>query len=366
MNNELKLVPGEILKLNISTRDGLLLTPKGTLVTAVLIERLKNFKINENGIAEPVAPAKEGASAAVPKEEVKKSNEIKLDSAVVGNALGSVKNMFEENLGGTELSELAAENAVNIVEAIQTSNIDACICIQDLRQSDEYTYQHSVDVAVLATVIGRLAGYDADGLAELAQAGLLHDIGKRTIPDQILNKAGRLTDQEMEIVKQHSQRGFDIIKDIPGISNDVKKAVLQHHEKMDGTGYPLGRTGAEINKYAQILTIADVYDALTHKRVYKPSMSAAEAFGIMVRSIGGDNKELFLQFFNHLVFYPINSKVILNNGKIAIVIDNKNNREPIVVTAERKVIDLHADKTNQIFGAYSESMMDKWRNTQGL
>ena len=187
--------------------------------------------------------------------------------------------------------ELRTEGLV----CVRESNIDKCkgvsrrivdqilnkgvlsLDLTDLRSFDGYTYAHSVNVAVISCLIGFGMKLKEEELEQLVMAGLLHDLGKLVIPRSILNKDGRLTPDEYEVMKTHASISYELIKERFDISSNVKIAVLHHHENLDGSGYPDGLDDDEITLYTRILHVADVYDALVSKRPYKLPYSPYEA-----------------------------------------------------------------------------------------
>lgn len=179
---------------------------------------------------------------------------------------------------------------------------------------DDYTFDHSVRVSMISGLIAKWCGLDDVKIKEAALAGLLHDIGKCNIPDQILNKPTTLTAEEFKVMKTHAILGYILIKDIPNISYDVLQGVMQHHERVDGSGYPNGLKGNEINYLAKIVAVADVYCAMTQDRVYKKAMHPFEAISYILEkchsSLDFSMSKTFLSNISH--FY-IGHKVILNN-----------------------------------------------------
>ncbi len=181
---------------------------------------------------------------------------------------------------------------------------------------DDYTFDHSVRVSMISGLIAKWCGLDDDKIKEAALAGLLHDIGKCNIPDQILNKPSSLTAEEFKVMKTHAILGYILIKDIPNISYDVLQGVMQHHERVDGTGYPNGLKGNQINYLAKIVAVADVYCAMTQDRIYKKAMHTFEAMSFILEkchsSLDFSMSKTFLANISH--FY-IGHKVILNNDQ---------------------------------------------------
>jgi HD-GYP domain-containing protein (c-di-GMP phosphodiesterase class II) len=211
-------------------------------------------------------------------------------------------------------------------------NAPVSVDMIDLRNFDDYTYRHSVNVAVLSTVIGMHLGYTKEYLNELCTAALLHDIGKQMLYPEILNKPGFLTDDEYEHIKEHPQMAYDILKERMDISAKVRISVLSHHENEDGSGYPRGLKGDEIFAFAKIIHVADVFDALTSKRPYKQPYAKSEAVEYLMGNCGRlfDTK-VVEAFINSISVYPKGMEVLLSDGRRGIVSANRNNSlRPVV------------------------------------
>lgn len=180
---------------------------------------------------------------------------------------------------------------------------------------DDYTFDHSVRVSMISGLLAKWCGLSNMQIKDAALAGLLHDIGKCNIPDQILRKPSALTLEEFKVMKTHAILGYILIKDIPNISYDVLLAVMQHHERVDGTGYPNGLRGNEINYLAKIVAVADVYCAMTQDRVYKKAMHPFETMSFILEkchsSLDFSMSKTFLANISH--FY-IGHQVTLTNG----------------------------------------------------
>lgn len=158
---------------------------------------------------------------------------------------------------------------------------DTVISVQDLRDYDNYTYQHSVNLSVLGITVGKLMGYDRDKLREFGLGLLFHDFGKTKIPLDILNKPDRLTNQEFEVMKNHAEYGYQILSKKYKLPEITKMIIRHHHEKLDGTGYPHGLKGKDIPEFVQIATIVDIYDALTADRIYKTKWTHQKAIDFL-------------------------------------------------------------------------------------
>ena len=210
-----------------------------------------------------------------------------------------------------------------LVESIISSldrNLDALIFLAKLRLSDEYTFGHSVNVSIFATAYARFRGLDAHDLYAVGMAGLLHDYGKALVPAAILNAPRALKPWEMEIMHSHVLRGYERLKADKAIAPEVLLGVLQHHEKFNGTGYPYGLAGNDISLYGRVLSLSDVYDALTSWRVYKRPLSPHQVLAIMYQMRGQawtpQDVDLFVKFMG---IYPVGSAVELSNGQRGVV-----------------------------------------------
>ena len=207
-----------------------------------------------------------------------------------------------------------------------------------------------MNVGIIASLIGKWLGWSEDEQRLLHTCGLFHDIGKLTIPKEILDKPGKLTNEEYEIMKTHTVEGYNLIKDI-GLDPTVVNAALMHHERCDGGGYPMGISREKIDRFSKVIAIADVYEAMTANRVYRNGMCP---FDVIAR-IEEDGfmqfeTEYLLVFLNNIVDTYLNSKVKLSNGEKAevILINRQKNSRPLVLTTSGRAIDLYRDSSIRI------------------
>ncbi len=232
-------------------------------------------------------------------------------------------------------------------EIIEKGNVS--LDFADLRTFDSYTYSHSVNVAVLCCVLGMGYGMNEEELTNLVLAGLIHDIGKLSIPLAILNKPAQLTPEEFGIIRQHPMESYRMIQDRWDISTYTKIAVRGHHENEDGTGYPDGLIGDRQSIYTKMLHAADAYDALTSKRPYKKGYSSAEALEYLMGNCGRlYDTEVVSLMKNYVPQYPKGTEILLSDGRTAIVVRNSgsHNLRPVVRVIENgETIDL-MDLTN--------------------
>ena len=192
--------------------------------------------------------------------------------------------------------------------------------LDELKVSDEYTFKHSVDVAAGSIILAKYLGLGADNIRDIGTAGVLHDIGKIMIPNEILNKNGKLTDKEFAVIKNHPVYGYQMLSKNQSIAEPIRRAVLYHHEKFCGGGYPSGLKGNEIPLYARVLSVIDVFDALVTERPYHKAYSVADTLEIMYTMYAQFDAEVFQAFLKSLIVYPIGSIITLSNGVQAQVI----------------------------------------------
>lgn len=274
-----------------------------------------------------------------------------LSSGIVVNEIipASLRNEAQKSVKQRDVKSCRSISEVIIKEIVDRA--DLSINMADLRGYDDYTYAHSVNVAVLSSIIGYGLDLDEDSLRELALAAMLHDIGKQDIPAEIMNKPGRLTPQEYQIMKTHAQKSYDYIKDRNDVPTSVKKAVLNHHENLDGSGYPNGKDELELFLYERIIHVADVYDALTATRPYKKAYSSFEASEYLMGGCGTMfDKRVVESLLKYVPLYPKGEAVITSDGRQAIINDNTDlhNLRPIIRLMDGTDLDLLDDKNLNI------------------
>lgn len=209
----------------------------------------------------------------------------------------------------------------DLMKAIE-DNEAVAVDISALKVSDEYTFKHSVDVATMSMIVAKNYHLSDRQVYEIGIAGLLHDIGKSKIPPEILNKAAKLTDEEFELIKQHSLIGYRILEGKEGLSGDIRLGVLQHHEKTNGKGYPLKMTDRTISQFARIISVSDIYDALVTERPYKKPFSPRDAVEMIMSMTGELDINVMKCFMGSVILYPVGTDVELSNGETARVVEN--------------------------------------------
>lgn len=244
----------------------------------------------------------------------------------------TIKKIFNgisaESLGIKKLNT-NIDTLKNLIEEIMsqiiTSNI-ALINIRDLKNFDDYTYYHSVNVAVLCVVIGNALGLKKEQLKELGLSAILHDVGKMFIGSEIINKPELLTVEEYERVKDHSLEGYKYLKDDFNLPAKVYVSILQHHENYDGNGYPNGLFKEQIHIYARIIAVADVYDALTSARPYKKAETPNKALEFILQNEGVKFDPKIVKVVSEIFApFPVGTFIKLTNGMMGIVLENFTN-----------------------------------------
>ncbi|HXF78243.1 MAG TPA: HD-GYP domain-containing protein [Usitatibacter sp.] len=279
-------------------------------------------------------------------DQVSVEEEVPRAQAAVTRASGLlVKLVADIKLGASFEIERVEEIVEEMVESV-VRNPDAAMWIARLREEDISTYGHGLQVSVYLTAFGRHLGFPKPQLEQLAQIGLLLDIGKIKLPRYLLEKQGRLTAEEYEEAKRHVQHGIDILSETANIDPEVIEGIEQHHERMNGSGYPHGHMGEEIGIYGRMAGIVDTFAALTNHRPYAAASSSYEA----LRSINGWAGEFFheplvQQFVSSIGVFPVGSLIELSSGEVAIVVAHNKVRRlkprVLVVTGPDKTRSPH-------------------------
>ena len=260
--------------------------------------------------------------------------ELKQAKVTHKRARTQIDTMFQDARMGRSIDVSGAKEVVSgMVDSI-VRNPDAQLWLSNLRKRDEYTAIHSLNVCIFALSFARYLGFNTEEMNEIGIGALMHDIGKMRVPLEILNKEGKLTEEEREIVKQHPQHGLDILKDSEGLPPSTMHVVYSHHERKQGNGYPQGLVETQIHLFSRIVAIVDVYDAITSDRVYHHGMNTLDALKNMFKWRENDlDSELVEKFIQCLGIYPIGSLVQLNTGEVGIVLSMApgKNLVPIVM-----------------------------------
>lgn len=331
------VVLGDYIAEDVKSPAGIIMVYKGSCVDEIALRYLRQYDgdvlIQVDGELD---------------EDVKftETKLLHIDSSVRDRVKEGIEYIFSEGLSSREVVD-AARDLSGILCATVLSSDAVGLDLNSIKVSDEYTFKHSVDVSTLGAFAAKKLGYPSESVSDIALAGLLHDLGKVKIPNEILNKPGKLTDEEFEIIRNHPMFGYDLVKDMDGLSEESKIGILMHHEKVNGTGYCYGISGDDITKVGRLMAVVDVYDALVTKRPYKEPIAPVKALDIMRGETGHYDYSLFKKFVSCLVLYPAGSKVNLSNGDKGVVVRNNDGypyRPCIRSTRTGKYLDLLRDR----------------------
>lgn len=309
------------------------ITSRGRVTTEAAIQNLKkrgilsvNVDLSKQlkpEVIEEVEPPEIKPPEKAPAEKTEKvsfEDEIEVATKLHAKGRQLQKNMLQ-SVGKNLPIDIAIPQAFtnNLVSSIDR-NPNALMCMTKIREKDTYLLEHSLNVAILLANFGSFIGLDEEKVQELSLSGFLHDIGKIKIPDEILHKPGRLDDQEMTIMRDHVYFGTKVLIEM-GIPESIVTTIGEHHERLDGYGYPDGLRGDEITQFGRMIAIVDTYDAITADRCYKAGMSSKKALQILMQDAPEKYDEgLVKQFVQCVGIFPVGSLVKLDNEKIAMVL----------------------------------------------
>lgn len=314
----------------IVDRAGRILIARNTAMDEYLIASLAKMSIPGVYIREgeeDEEPAQSGAPAVAPaieraieKSTVPDRTKVQLTESVKARVAEGIQYLYNDtdSPGFTDTTRSITDDLMKAI----SDNDAIAVDISALKISDEYTFKHSVDVATMSMIVAKKYGLSEQEVYEIGISGLLHDVGKSKIPNEILNKAGKLTDEEFAMMKQHSLFGYGILKEKEDLSNPIKLGVLQHHEKINGRGYPMSVSGDKINLFARIISVSDIYDALVTERPYKKPFSPRDAVEMIMSMTEELDINVMRSFLESVILYPVGTDVELSTGEKARVIEN--------------------------------------------
>lgn len=248
----------------------------------------------------------------------------KTDREQARKTIARSKRVMKGVFDGARLGDpVDAEAVMPVVEDISSAvdrNPAMFIDMARLKSKDEYTYMHSVSVCALMVNLARQIGLDEDAVRSMGLAGLLHDVGKMAVPDEVLNKPGKLTEAEFALIRAHPEQGHAMLEHGEGVTQDVLDVSLFHHERIDGTGYPYGLKGDAISLAARMGAICDVYDALTSDRQYKQGWTPLKAVTEMHGWHGHFDRELLFKFFRGIGVVPTGLLVRMRSNRLGIAL----------------------------------------------
>jgi HD-GYP domain-containing protein (c-di-GMP phosphodiesterase class II) len=307
-----RIKDSEVLGRNILTTDGKILLRSGVKLNYRYIEKLKKLGVFFIYV-----------------EDDRLEDIITEDDKIAELKQTTLKNMSRIMKNVYTCNSREIKDSLNIVEDLVDYIInmgDVNTSLNDIRTYDNYTYVHSLDTCIMASFLGLSYGLNEKELKELAIGAILHDIGKLNIDNKIINKCGALTDEEFLEIRQHPIYGEQILSKNLRISDNAIKAVIQHHERIDGRGYPYNLVDNEISKFGKIVCICDVYDAVSNDRVYRKKFRPNEAYELILAGSGTAFDSSMVQKFREtFAVYPLSCCVRLSNSVEGYVIrQNKN------------------------------------------
>lgn len=337
------LIPGMITAEDVFSYNNQLILPKDLVLTDKSITKLELYSVISVRIKEetPELVQETVSDTETYSERIKSSKEYKEFTKKFDDSLKSMKSSLSDIVKRNFFSKEELLAAPAKLLAANPSGIHIFDMLHNMRMFDDPTYAHSLNVSLICNVFARWLDFPDEEVEMLTMAGLLHDIGKVEIPAEIIQKPAKLSLEEYNIIKQHTIKGYNMIKDLP-IDDRVKNAVLMHHERVDGSGYPLGLKGDKIDNFAKILAIADVYEAMTSARVYRGPMCPFSVLSIL-ESEGFQkyDSSYIITFLEYIVNTYLNNTVLLSNGmKGTIVLINKLDLSHPMIHCGSSYIDL--------------------------
>ena len=358
-----ELEQGMIVAETVKTPSGQILATPGSEVTRQLINRMKLYRVDfavvegeapvEASSAPATPPVEKAEPAPAPKTYIQETKTVKQKVASSDAfrsfqlqyymILEDLKVVFNEIINENKpLQQDALVEKVATLFRTRNTIIELFDMLNNMRALDDSVYAHSLNVALISRMLGRWLKLDSHNLDVLTCAGLFHDIGKVLIPEEVLNKSGKLTDEEFALIKSHPKKGYDILKP-QNIDPHIKKAALMHHERCDGSGYPSGLEEDVIDEYAMIVGIADVYDAMTAARSYRAPLCAFQVISNFEKD--GYQKyhaKYITTFLKQIAATYQSNRVVLSDGrggKIVMINPNDLSR-PVIQFDDNECLDL--------------------------
>jgi len=296
-------------------------------LTQLWIDSSKGLDLLEQATPAPLDSPPASSTPIVPPAtpRVAMDQEIQRALKLCAHSKTAVMAMFQEVRLGNAIEMQQAEALVSSISDSLLRHPNALISLARLKSADDYTYMHSVAVCALMIAVSRQLQLPPEQIRQAGMAGLLHDVGKLTIPDSILNKPAKLSDSEFDRVKNHPEAGGLILRQSNNVDALVLDVCLHHHEKIDGSGYPHRLVGDQISLFAQMGAVCDVYDAVTSNRPYNRGWNPAEAIHRMSGWTGHFDQRVFQAFVKSVGIYPVGSLVRLQSGRLGIVMEQHPN-----------------------------------------
>ena len=354
-----KLVPGMVTAEDVFNYSNQLILPRGLKLTDKIITKLEFYSILYVNVedfeeTEAPAPSQSEIEKVIEQDQLSYSEKITNSESYikfrqnfvkeVSQIKNSINDMVDRNVPINTDNLLKEVDRLVTLDTASTS-YSVFDMLHNMREFDDATFVHCLNVSLICTVFAKWLKLSPEDVRLASLCGLLHDIGKLKIPEEILTKPSRLTEQEYTIIKKHTIEGYNILKK-QSINEHIKNAALMHHEKYDGTGYPLGLKAKKIDYFARLVAIADVYDATTSARVYRGPLCPFKVIELFEQE-GYDkyDAQMIIIFLENIVNTYMNNKVRLSNGQIGeIVFINKMHLAFPMVKCGDEFVDLSIDR----------------------
>jgi len=336
-------------ELNITSKQGRILVPAGTCFTKPLIKRLQFYGFEQVEIGGEIPVANNNNSREerlILKSRIAAVTKKQTFQFQYATCIAMLKSLFKDIDENKPADFSSLVDKTKELTTAHYSTKELFTFLSSLRAMDDPIYMHSINVAIISNIYATWLGMSEDDKDVALLCGLLHDIGKYKIPDEILNKPGKYTDEEFEIIRSHPMKGHNMLKGITNLSPHVKRCTLMHHERCDGSGYPMGLIGDECGPFSQLIAIADVYDAMTSARSYRAPLSPFQVIEVFQREgLQKYNPKYILPVVKQTAAMYRNCRVLLNDGKSATIImqNERNIARPIVQTQDGSLLDLSAN-----------------------
>ena len=300
------LEAGMVAARNVHSAEGRLLVTKDTVLSEAMVANIQKTSLGSIYVRNPLFQDIEAEEVVT--EDNRRKAVMALKSAVTAYQKTKVLDI-------QPLKKVLRELVVEIIR-----NRDSMIHQLDMRTYQDYIYAHSVNTCVLSVLIAENLDYPEGKLTDLALGTMLHDIGMMMLPDALLMKMGNLTPEESKQVQQHPEDGFNILRTVREIPITVAHIAYQHHERVDGKGYPRNLTADKILEFAKVAAVADTFDALVSDRPYRKGMVPHEAYEVMMALADSYvDRDILHLFLTHVAIYPVGSVVQLDNGQHGVV-----------------------------------------------
>lgn len=341
-----------VLSEDVTLKNGVTLMPRDTMLNAMNVIKLVDYKIDYVFVKDTDARVETKPIQVKEQKELLMENipiiereDFKAFELDYEKKTESTKKVIKDIGNGANLKLQDLFELTNGLVQNMECKTDVFRYVSAMKTTNEHTYTHSNNVSMLCHLFSQWLGFSQEEMMELTVAGMLHDVGKTKISNDILNKPGKLTDEEFETMKSHTTLGYWLIEKLD-IPKEVKMAALMHHEKIDGTGYPLKVKGANIGKYARIVAICDIYDAMTTNRVYRKKICPFDVIKTFeCKTYGELDTSYLLTFLNNIAYSYMGSRVILSDEREAeVMFINKNNLSKPIVRTSDDIIDLSTNK----------------------